>query len=80
MQDETWRKVREDDAVRNLNRLEQLEKESQGEFIDLVLRDDPYDKRRVVLVSPTVSKLNAVIQASDEFEIVIDKSRLPVAT
>jgi len=80
VQDETWRKVREDDAVRNLNRLEQLEKESQGEFIDLVLRDDPYDKRRVVLVSPTVSKLNAVIQASDEFEIVIDKSRLPVAT
>jgi hypothetical protein len=75
VQDEWMREELEQDATDALGRLEQLEKESPGDFIALVLRADASDKSRAVLISPTDSELNAVLQASGQFEIVTDRSR-----
>jgi len=73
---ETHRKLREQDAAEALKRLEQLEKESPGGFIALVLRDWPDDKGAPVLISPTDSELNAVLQASGQFQVETDKSKV----
>lgn len=76
VQAETYREWREQDAADALERLEQLDKESPGAFIALVLRDWPGDNARPVLISPTDSGFNAVLQASGKFEVETDKSRI----
>jgi len=73
---ETWRDWCEKDAAEAFERLEELEREFPGDFIAMVLRNWPDDKRRPVLISPTDSELNAVLQASGKFEIEADVSRL----
>jgi hypothetical protein len=78
VQAETYREWREQDGAEALKRLEQLEKESPGGFIALVLRDWPGDKCGPVLISPTDSELNAVLQASGQFQVEADKSKVRV--
>jgi len=73
--EETHRKMREEDAAEAVKRLEQLQSESPGDFIALVLRDFPDDKNAPVLVSFTDSELNAVLKASGEFQVETDKSK-----
>jgi hypothetical protein len=76
VQADTHREWREQDAAEALERLEQLEKESPGYFIALVLHDWPDDNGSPVLISPADSELNAVLQASGKFQVETDKSRL----
>ena len=73
---ETHRKMREEDAAEALKRLEQFQAESPGGFIALVLRDWPDDKGAPVLISPADSELNAVLQASGQFQVETDKSKV----
>ena len=74
--DETYREWREQDVAEALKRLDQLQSESPGDFIAMVLRDWPDDKDAPVLVSPTDSELNAVLQASGKFQVETDKSKV----
>jgi hypothetical protein len=57
---------------RDIETLERLEIESPGDWVAVVLSVNAEDRSRTVLISPN-SELNAVLQASGEFEVV-DKS------
>jgi hypothetical protein len=76
VRDEWGQKQFDKFAADDLERLEQLEKESPGAFIAIVFCAHAGDKSRVVLMSPADSELGAALQASGQFEIVIDRSRL----
>jgi len=75
--DETNRKICEQFAAKDLERLEQqLEKESPGDFVAMVLCACSDDNRRPVFISPRDSQLNAVLQAGGISQVETDKSRL----
>jgi hypothetical protein len=74
--EEQWEAVRDelhqkaDERLkRDIEKLERLEKESPGDWVALVFCANAEDKSRTVLISPN-SELNAVLQASGEFEVV----------
>jgi hypothetical protein len=75
VRNESWRPILEDYAEGALKRLERLEKESPGDLFAVVLAADTADPRRVILISPTESKLNGLLQASGQFEIEADRSK-----
>ncbi len=61
VQNEVWQQVNEEAAMKATDRLEELEKESSGAFIALVLNGYSRDKDKVILVSPTNSELTACV-------------------
>ncbi len=75
VRNESWRPILEEYAEGALKRLERLEKESPGDLFAVVLAADTADPRRVILISPTESKLNGLLQASGQFEIEADRSK-----
>jgi len=75
VRNESWRPILEEYAEGDLKRLDRLEKESPGELFAVVLAADTADPPRVILISPTESKLNGLLQASGQFEIETDRSK-----
>jgi hypothetical protein len=76
VRNESWREIFQQYAAGTLAKLKQLEEESPGDFVALVLHDGLDEGRRPVLVSPTSSELTVVIQAMGNFEIETDVSKV----
>lgn len=75
VRNESWRPILEEYAEGDFERLEQLQRESPGDLFAVVLAADTADPRRVILISPTESELNGLLQAGGQFEIETDRSK-----
>jgi len=76
VQDEWMAQQADSIATDDLERLERLERKYPGDFIALVLCDDPRDNSSIVLISPWASELNAGLPGNRQFEVVTDRSGL----